>query len=156
MKIFISGSISIKELDLRAICRLELIIADGQTVLIGDAFGVDKLVQQYLFEHNYQSVIVYYAGDKIRNNIGNWKTKQIGNNKNLTGRCMCQLKDTAMIQDADCGLMIWGGKSQGTESNINNMTKLGENITILRSVFPYIVKTFFVAFTFRKCRVHRV
>jgi adenine-specific DNA-methyltransferase len=120
-----------KELDLRTISRLESIVADGQTILIGDAFGVDKLVQQYLFDCNYLSVIVYYAGDKVRNNIGNWQTKQIGNDNNLTGKSMYQLKDRAMAHDADCGLMIWDGKSQGTRSNIENMTKLGKEITVL-------------------------
>ncbi|MDR1583925.1 MAG: hypothetical protein LBS55_11845 [Prevotellaceae bacterium] len=131
MKVFISGSISLKALNTQESSLLDSIIAGGQTVLIGDAFGVDKLVQQYLFEHNYQSVIVYYAGDKVRNNIGNWQTKQIDNDNNLTGRCMYQLKDVAMARDADCGLMIWDGKSQGTKFNIENMTKLGKEITIV-------------------------
>jgi hypothetical protein len=131
MQIFISGSISIQALNPQAINRLDSIIADGQTVLIGDAFGVDKLVQQYLFEHNYLPVIVYYSGDELRNNIGNWQTKQITNDNNLTGRRMYQLKDMAMAQDADCGLMIWDGKSQGTKFNIDNMTKLGKEIFIV-------------------------
>jgi hypothetical protein len=51
-------------------------MANGQTVLIGDAFGVDKLVQIYLFERKYPSVVVYYAGDGIRNNIGHRQTKK--------------------------------------------------------------------------------
>jgi hypothetical protein len=130
MQTFISGSISIKALDWQVINRLNSIIADEQTVLIGDAFGVDKLVQQYLFEQNYQEVIVYHVGNKARNNIGNWQTKQVGNDNNLTGKSMYQLKDAAMAQDADCGLMIWDGKSQGTKFNIENMMKLGKEITI--------------------------
>jgi hypothetical protein len=130
-KVFISGSISIKSLDQQAIDFLDSIMANGQTVLIGDAFGVDKLVQQYLFEYNYQSVTVYYSGDKVRNNIGNWQTKQIINDNNLTGKSMYQQKDIIMAQDADCGLMIWDSKSQGTKFNIDNMTKLGKEIFIV-------------------------
>jgi hypothetical protein len=132
MKIFIFGSISIKTLDSQAISLLDSIMANGQAVLTGDAFGVDKLVQQYLFEHNYQSVIVYYAGDTIRNNVGNWQTRQINNGNNLKGRKLYQLKDTAMAQDADCGLMIWDGKSRGTKFNIEKMSKLGKKITLLQ------------------------
>jgi adenine-specific DNA-methyltransferase len=131
MQTFISGSISIKALDLQVINRLDSIMADRQTVLIGDAFGVDKLVQQYLFKRNYQDVIVYYVGNMARNNIGNWQARQISNDNNLTGKSMYQLKDVTMAQDADCGLMIWEGKSQGTKFNIENMTKLGKEITIL-------------------------
>jgi hypothetical protein len=43
---------------------------------------------------------------------------------------MYQLKDTAMAQDADCGLAIWNGKSQGTKYNIEKMSELGKKITI--------------------------
>jgi PDZ domain-containing secreted protein len=132
MQIFISGSISIKALDTEVTCLLDSIMADGQTVLIGDAFGVDKLVQQYLFERNYQFVTVYFSGAKVRNNIGGWQTKQISNDNNLTGKSMYQLKDVAMAQDADCGLMIWDGKSQGTKFNIENMTKLGKEISVFK------------------------
>jgi adenine-specific DNA-methyltransferase len=114
-------------------------MSEKQTVIIGDAFGADKLVQQYLSEHHYLSVIVYYAGgDTIRNNVGNWQTKQIGNENNLTGRRLYQLKDIAMAQDADCGLMIWDGKSPGTKANIENMTKFGKPITILNYLPPEI------------------
>jgi hypothetical protein len=131
MQIFVSGSISIKILNPQAISLLDSVIANRQTVLIGDAFGVDKLVQQYLFERNYQEVIVYYAGDKARNNIGTWQIRQISNGSNLTGKSMYQLKDMAMARDADCGLMIWDGKSRGTKFNIENMTNFGKEITIV-------------------------
>jgi hypothetical protein len=96
MPIFISGSISIKALNQQAINLLDSIMANRQTVLIGDAFGVDKLVQQYLFARNCQEVIVYYAANKARNNIGSWQTRQIGNGNNLTGKSMYQLKEMAM------------------------------------------------------------
>jgi PDZ domain-containing secreted protein len=132
--VFIFGSISIKALDTEATCLLDSMIAEKQTVLIGDAFGVDKLVQQYLFEHNYQFVTVYFSGAKVRNNIGNWQTKQISNDNNLTGRSMYQLKDVAMAQDADNGLAIWDGKSRGTKFNIEAMIKLGKNVKIINTL----------------------
>jgi hypothetical protein len=46
-------------------------------------------------------------------------------------RGIAKLKDMAMAQDADCGLMIWDGKSQGTKFNIENMTKLGKEVFIV-------------------------
>jgi hypothetical protein len=130
-KIFISGSISLKTLDVQAVTHLDSIMAYRHTVLIGDAHGIDKVVQQYLLQNRYQAVIVYYSGDKIRNNIGNWETKQTGNDSHLTGRELYRLKDDTMAQDADYGLMIWDGKSRGTKYNMENMTKLDKPFTVL-------------------------
>jgi hypothetical protein len=99
--VFISGSISIKALGAETVCLLDSMIAKKQAVLIGVAFGVDKLVQQYLFKRDFQFVTVYFSGTKVRNNIDNWQTKQITNDNNLTGRSMYQLKDVAMAQDTE-------------------------------------------------------
>jgi len=64
MKIFISGSIAIKVLSERNISLLEDIINQKHEILIGDAFGIDKLVQEYLYSRNYQNVTVYFSGKK--------------------------------------------------------------------------------------------
>ena len=126
MKVFISGSISKKTLDENDIAYMEQIVEGKRTILIGDADGVDRAVQQYLFEQNYQNVIVYFSGENVRHNIGNWQTKQIPNPDNLTGKPRYQLKDKAMADDCDCGMMFWDGKSKGTQDNIDYMEKLGK------------------------------
>lgn len=132
MKVFVSGSISLKVLRLQAIQHIDSIISNQDTVLIGDAFGVDKAVQHYLFERQYKLVIIYFSGDKIRNNIGDWITKHIPNKTGLKGKEMYQLKDDAMAHEADCGLMIWDGKSRGTKYDIENMKQLNK---------PFIIET---------------
>jgi len=131
MKVFISGSISTKLLSKNAIAYMEEITERNRTILIGDAHGVDRAVQQYLFEQNYQNVIVYFSGEAIRNNIGNWQTKQIPNPENLTGRKRYQLKDKAMADDCDCGMMFWNFKSKGTQANIDYMEALGKYFLVL-------------------------
>ena len=125
-KVFISGSISIKSLTKYNMMFLEHFLEDNPTILIGDAFGVDKAVQQILADRNYRSVIVYFSGEKVRNNIGDWQTKQIPNPENLTGRSRYQLKDKAMADDCDCGLMFWDGKSMGTQHNMACLERLGK------------------------------
>ena len=100
MNVFISGSISIKTLKEEDISAIGQIVEEGHTILIGDAYGVDKAVQQYLAKQDYRSVIVYFSGKKLRNNIGNWQTKHIPNPENLTGRSQYQLKDKAMADDS--------------------------------------------------------
>jgi len=127
MKVFISGSIRRKSLSKFAIGGLEQIVEGNRTILIGDAHdGVEMVVQQYLFEQNYQNVIIYFSGEAIRNNIGNWQTKQIPNPENLTGRSRYQLKDKAMADDCDCGMIFYTGKSKGTQANIDYIDALGK------------------------------
>lgn len=119
--VFISGSISITSLPQLAIQKVNNIIKNNLPVIIGDAAGVDSLVQRYLQENGYRNVIVYYAGNRIRNNIGNWFIKNVSSKNNETGRSLYTLKDIQMANDAKYGLMIWDGKSPGTLNNINQM-----------------------------------
>jgi len=131
MKVFISGSISTKALSKNAIAYMEELAERNCTILIGDAHGVDRAVQQYLSEQNYQNVIVYFSGETIRNNIGNWQTKHIPNPENLKGRSRYQLKDKAMADDCDCGMMFWNFKSKGTQANIDYMEAHGKYYLVL-------------------------
>ena len=137
MKVFISGSISKKTLDEKDIYAMEEVVKNNDTVLIGDAYGVDKAVQQYLFEQNYQDVIVYFSSEKVRNNVGNWQTKHIPNPENLTGKPLYQLKDRAMADDCDQGLMFWDGKSKGTSDNIDYMGELYKNFHVRNDSVTY-------------------
>jgi hypothetical protein len=121
MKVFISGSISIKKLPMIAAEKIDNIIMKNYMILIGDAKGVDSIVQKYLQNRNYSNVIVYYAGEEIRNNYGKWNTTQIKSKKNEKGRKLYTLKDMEMANDSDYGLMIWDGMSDGTLNNISMM-----------------------------------
>lgn len=121
MKVFISGSIKIKDVPKCAIEKINSIIDKNFQILIGDAKGVDSLIQKYLVKKSFQNVVVYFAGDSIRNNLGNWPTKQIIGNNKEKGRDLYTLKDIEMAVDADYGLMIWDGESKGTLANIKQM-----------------------------------
>jgi hypothetical protein len=131
MKVFISGSITIKKLPKHAIEKLESIIQHNFDIIIGDAKGVDSLVQAFLLKKKYKNVMIYYAGDKIRNNIGKWKTKQIMRISNERGRQLYSLKDIEMAIDSDYGLMIWDGKSKGTLSNIQKMKEQKKKFLVI-------------------------
>lgn len=135
MKIFLSGSISIKKIPVKAIEKIDSIIKHNYTILIGDAKGVDLNIQKYLQKKSYQNVNVYFAGENIRNNIGNWKTKKIIANHNEKGRKLYTLKDISMAQDADYALMIWDGESQGTLNNIREMKKLNKKFYVVLDNF---------------------
>lgn len=128
MKVFVSGSISIKKLPQIAVEKLDSIIAHNFTVLVGDANGVDRLIQEYLKQKSYPNVCVYYAGNKIRNN---WQMVNIVSN--LTGRALYTQKDKKMAQDSDYGMMIWDGKSKGTRANIDEMCKYGKHFYVIQN-----------------------
>jgi O-acetyl-ADP-ribose deacetylase (regulator of RNase III) len=108
--VFISGSRSIKALPFDALESIEAIIAQGFTVLVGDCFGVDTLVQDYLFDRNYQNVIVCHIGTRPRNNRG-FKTHHVAGTRQTD-------KDAYMGQTANFGLAIWDGVSPGTAKNV--------------------------------------
>lgn len=131
MKVFISGSISIKKLRKYDLPFLEQLIEGNRTILIGDAYGIDKAIQEYLHKNDYQNVIVYYSGENIRNNIGNWKTKQISNPDHLTGRLLYKLKDKAMGDDCDSALVFWDGRSKGTQQNMEYLDELYKYYLVL-------------------------
>ena len=131
MKIFLSGSISIKKLPFKAIEKIDSIIQNNYTILVGDAKGVDLNIQKYLLKKRYSNVNVYYAGNDIRNNLGNWETKRISSTHNEKGRDLYTLKDISMAQDSDYALMIWDGESKGTLNNIIEMKKLNKKFYVI-------------------------
>ncbi|HLO85476.1 MAG TPA: hypothetical protein VK203_10800 [Nostocaceae cyanobacterium] len=114
--VMISGSISIRVLPKEAIASLNKIINLGFHIIIGDAPGVDSLVQNYLKSKNCQNVTVYYAkfswSGKCRNNAG-FTSVGIDGNYSDRDKIMCNL--------ADYFLAIWDGKSRGTKANIDRL-----------------------------------
>ena len=61
-KIFISGSISSKEIPQEVIKSVDDSRKRNYTILIGDAKGIDKNIQDMLKADNYKNVEVYHVG----------------------------------------------------------------------------------------------
>ena len=70
MKVFVGGSKTVTKLTDEAKLAIDELCADENSILIGDCFGADKLIQAYLVEREYRNVTIYVSGDKTRNNIG--------------------------------------------------------------------------------------
>jgi len=111
--VFISGSRSVTALPPDAIKALDQLIEDRATVLIGDAAGVDTLVQQHLADRDYDLVTVHHIGDQPRNNLG-FETVKVDGTRQTD-------KDSYMASRADSGLAIWDGQSRGTAQNIERL-----------------------------------
>ncbi|MFA0434420.1 hypothetical protein EDB60_105258 [Vibrio crassostreae] len=122
-KVFISGSMKIKNLDPQVLYRLKHIIDSNYEVLVGDANGVDSSIQNFFIENQYSNVTVYCTGEIPRNNLGRWKTCNITSNASPNSRAFYTAKDKAMANDCDFGLMVWDSKSTGTLSNAIELLK---------------------------------
>lgn len=115
MKVFVSGSRSFRELPGAAKASLDKIVELGFIVLVGDCYGGDTLVQDYLAEKDYRRVVVFHIGNGPRNNYG-FDTVRVPGSRQSD-------KDAAMAESADYGLAIWDGLSPGTGRNIARVPK---------------------------------
>ncbi|MCX5894046.1 MAG: hypothetical protein NTW80_13985 [Deltaproteobacteria bacterium] len=152
MKVFIGGSRKISKLNKEIKLRIDALIAQNFIVLIGDANGVDKSIQTYLFSKNYKNVHIFCVNNLCRNNVGGWKVRNISYDSSRKDYKYYSSKDIEMAKETDYGFMIWDGESKGTLNNIINLIiqrkkvlvyfspeKIFHNInnfTDLNSVFP--------------------
>lgn len=141
-KVFIAGPLKIRTIDQNIKERLDNIIQKKIEVLVGDANGIDKAVQEYLSSKNYRNVTVYCI-NKPRNNIGNWNIKSISCGDASVSFSDYVKKDLAMVKDTNFGFMIWNGKSNGTLNNTLNLLESGKKTRLYlkpTGVFYTIIK----------------
>ena len=127
-KIFISGSISSKEVPQEVIKSVDDSRKRNYTILIGDAKGIDKNIQDMLKADNYKNVEVYHVGPSPRNlSDREWIDRRIPvdtenekffKNGKYTREAQ-MIKDKAMSNDADFGLVIWQDTSKNRFGNIS-------------------------------------
>jgi hypothetical protein len=129
MKIFIGGSRAVSKLDAVIRARLDDFIRRSDSILIGDANGADKVVQQYFAERQYRNVEVFCM-EECRNNIGSWPIRNIAPPNSRKDFSYYAAKDIAMSQEAGCGVMFWDGKSKGTLQNILNLMAAGKRTLV--------------------------
>lgn len=130
MKVFIAGPRAISALNQKVRDRLDNIISNKFTVVVGDANGIDKAIQKYFYEVNYKDIMVYATGGKARNNIGEWRVVRVDVAPSIKGFDYYAAKDLEMAKAADYGFMIWNGKSKGTLNNIINLVELSKNVLV--------------------------
>lgn len=118
----ISGSRSIDKLPPIIFAALNRFISDEINIIVGDAPGVDRAIQHYLAWRKYPNVTVYVAGNKIRNNLGNWSVVYVQGNYIK--------RDAAMCNKASHGLAIWDQVSKGTERNIFHISVANKPIQV--------------------------
>ena len=130
-KVFIAGSRHLSKLSQEVKQRLDNIIERKLAVVIGDANGVDKAVQQYLSDKAYSNVVVFCMNGSCRNNIGDWPTHEVKAAK-PTRRDFAyySTKDRAMASEADYGFMLWDGESRGKVTSIVRLVKEAKPVVV--------------------------
>lgn len=100
-------------------------IENQNTILVGDAPGIDRQVQDYLKKKKYKNVEVYGPGNKSVRYIADktWKTNLVDNPRAEEGSSKwLAAKDIAMSNRADSGLGII--LEDGAGATRNNLKRL--------------------------------
>lgn len=122
--VFVGGSRKISRLNKELKQRLDNIIEQNFSFIVGDANGADKAVQKYCYDKQYSNVTVFCAGGHCRNNLGNWKVHNVLVDSSKKGFDFFVAKDIEMAKEADYGFMLWDAKSNGTLNNILQLLQL--------------------------------
>jgi hypothetical protein len=120
-KVFFGGSRKLGKLSRAVKERADNIMSSGYVVLVGDAPGADRAMQEYLAEKSYPHVLVFCAGNDCRNNIGGWETRFVLADRRQKDFQYYAIRDKTMSEEADYGFMVWDGESKGTLNNIMNL-----------------------------------
>ena len=147
LKMFISGSISNNSIPDEVIQSIDISMDKNYLILVGDARGVDRNIQDFLKLNNYSNVNIYHIGNKPRNLADkNWKQFKVAideSNPKLFKdgkftRAAQMVKDKRMVSEADFGLVIWQDVStnrfgniqvsKGSLNNIYNLLKMGKPV----------------------------
>ena len=108
MKLLIVGSRSIENFDLSP-----YVSADVDTIISGGANGIDSLAEQYADLHRLSKYILrpHY---------------------NLYGRAAPLKRNEKMVDMADTLLVIWDGRSKGTQYTLKYAQKANKPLTIIQ------------------------
>ncbi len=129
-KVFFGGSRKVGRLNKEMKERADNIISSGYKILLGDANGADRAMQDYLFQKSYSNVEVFCAGNICRNNVGKWPVRAVEIKKSTRNFQYYAVRDSKMSEEADYGFMLWDGKSKGTLNNVLNLLELRKSALV--------------------------
>ena len=141
-KVFIGGSRRTTQLNRQIREKLDDLMDEGFSILVGDANGADKALQRYLHHRHYRDVEVFFSEGVCRNNVGDWPRRSVPAGTQKRDAQFYSAKDRAMAREASSGLMIWDGKSVGTLLNLYRLLRLNK-----KAVFYSVPETSMVEFS---------
>ena len=103
---------------------------NGYKIIVGDAPGIDRQVQNYLNKAGYQNVEVYGPGKQVRYSANSkWKTNPIDDPDHEVGsKEWLAKKDVAMTNAASEGLaIVLDEGAKATRKNVDRLREQGKN-----------------------------
>lgn len=141
-RVFVSGSSKTqfddnpyyrKELPKPIRDELDKFIKESAGIIVGDAPGIDRQVQDYLKSLDYQNVTVYGPGKQVRYNANpKWATRPIDAPEFEEGsKEWLAKKDIAMTNDSTEGLaVILDEGVKATRKNVARMKEQGKEVKV--------------------------
>jgi hypothetical protein len=144
-KVFVSGSSKTQDKNSRYYRKklpdniksaIDSKMKNGDTILVGDAPGIDRQVQDYLKKNRYKHVTVYATGDEPRYSANKkWNTKLVDSKGYEPGTPeFNRQKDIAMTNDADEGIAVVldKGGAKATRNNVDRLIEQNKNVDIYK------------------------
>lgn len=128
--VFLGGSRKLSRLNDAIRAKLDDLVARGFRILVGDANGADRAMQQHFAERGYAHVTLYAVSGGLRNNVGGWDVHRVAAPEGARGFERFSVKDVEMARDAGAGLMLWDGKSRGTLANVRRLLAQGKPVAV--------------------------
>ncbi|MDM5270782.1 hypothetical protein PGH07_01170 [Sulfurovum sp. zt1-1] len=130
--VFVSGSISIKKLPSQVQNSIQAMIDKRMTILVGDAPGIDTLVQDLCNTQKYLNVIVYTITSSPRYKANkDFQEKNIFVDQEIKKERERQTyKDKAMSEDSEFSLVVWDGSSKGSYANISRALESNKKVKV--------------------------
>lgn len=109
-------------------------IKSGNRIIVGEAPGIDRQVQDYLNKKRYSNVKVYTSDENPRYLANKkWEVKRVDASKyeKMSPQWLAE-KDKAMTKDADEGIAVIldKGGAGATRKNIERLNKQGKDVFV--------------------------
>ena len=104
----------------------------GSKIIVGDAPGIDRQVQDYLAKNKYENVEVYGPGTKVRYSADSkWKTNAIDSDYEEGSKEWLAEKDKMMAEVATEGIaVVLPEGSKATRKNISRLLDKNKNVSV--------------------------
>lgn len=105
----------------------------GNRIIVGDAPGIDRQVQDYLNAKKYKNVEIYGPGKQVRYSANSkWKTNPIDDPDHEPGsKEWLAKKDIAMTEAADEGLaIVLDEGAKATRKNVQRLSDSGKGVKV--------------------------
>lgn len=113
--------------------ELKSYIKKGDKIIVGDAPGIDRQVQNYLKKNRYSNVEVYGPGKQVRYTANKkWKTNPIDAPEFEVGsKEWLAKKDIAMTKVADLGLaVVLDEGAKATRKNVERLIEQNKDVKV--------------------------